>query len=96
MAPHVSAELWARRHDDEMVHATAWPTANPDLLVDDTVTLVVQVAGKVRARLEVAADIDEASAVARALDDPAVQSALGGATPSRIVARLPKLVSFVP
>jgi leucyl-tRNA synthetase len=65
-------------------------------LVDDTVTMVVQVAGKVRARLEVAADITEADAVAQALHDPAVQAALGGASPSRTVARLPKLVNFVP
>jgi leucyl-tRNA synthetase len=96
MAPHVSAEMWARRHDDEMVHATAWPTADPDYLVDDTVTMVVQVAGKVRARLEVAADITEADAVAQALHDPAVQAALSGASPSRTVTRLPKLVNFVP
>ena len=96
MAPHVSAELWARRHNDELVHAQTWPTAQADLLVDDTVTLVVQVAGKVRARLEVASEISEADAVALALHDPGVQSALNGAQPSRVVARLPKLLNFVP
>ena len=96
MAPHVAAELWAQRHSDELVHAQPWPTAQADLLVDDTVTMVVQVAGKVRARLEVAADISEADAVALALGDAGVQSALGGAKPSRVVARLPKLVNFVP
>jgi leucyl-tRNA synthetase len=58
--------------------------------------MVVQVAGKVRARLEVAADITEEAAVALALADAGVHSALGGAQPSRIVARLPKLVNFVP
>lgn len=96
MAPHVAAEIYARRHDDAMVHAQSWPVAEPDLLVDDTVTLVVQVAGKVRARLEVAADISEDAAVSLALADPGVSSALGGAQPSRVVARLPKLVNFVP
>ena len=96
MAPHVSAELWARRHNDELVHAQTWPTAQADLLVDETVTLVVQVAGKVRARLEVASEISEADAVALALHDPGVQSALNGAQPSRVVARLPKLLNFVP
>ena len=96
MAPHVSAELWAQRHNDELVHAQSWPVPQADLLVDDTVTMVVQVAGKVRARLEVAADISEDAAVALALADAGVKSALGGAQPSRIVARLPKLVNFVP
>jgi len=96
MAPHVAAELWSQRHNDELVHAQSWPVAQADLLVDDTVTMVVQVAGKVRARLEVAADISEEAAVALALADAGVHSALGGAEPSRIVARLPKLVNFVP
>ena len=96
MAPHVSAELWSLRHNDELVHAQTWPVAEGDLLVDDTVTMVVQVAGKVRARLEVDTEISEESAVALALADAGVQAALGGAQPTRVVARLPKLVNFVP
>jgi leucyl-tRNA synthetase len=97
MAPHVSAELWARRHgDDQFVHAQSWPTADPAMLVDDTVTMVIQVAGKVKARLEVAADISEEAAIAAALVEPSIATLLGGAAPSRVIARPPKLVNIVP
>jgi leucyl-tRNA synthetase len=96
MAPHMPAELWAQRHHDELLAAQRWPVANPDLLVDDTVTMVVQIAGKVKARIEVPTTISEADATAVALADPAIQSALGGAAPSRVVARPPRLVNLVP
>ena len=62
MAPHITAELWARRHDGEHVHEQPWPVADPAMLAVDTVTMVVQVNGKVRDRIEVAADIDAAEA----------------------------------
>ena len=97
MAPHVAAELWARRHgDDQLVHAQSWPTADPAMLVDDTVTMVIQIAGKVKARLEVAADISEEAAVAAALAEPSIAALLGGSAPSRVIARPPKLVNIVP
>ena len=97
MAPHVSAELWAKRHgDDQLVHAQSWPTADPSLVVDDTVTMVIQIAGKVKARLEVAADISEADATAAALAEPSIAALLNGAAPSRVIARPPKLVNIVP
>ncbi len=97
MAPHVAAELWARRHGhDQLVHAQSWPTADPAMLVDDTVTMVIQIAGKVKARLEVAADISEEAAVAAALAEPSIAALLGGSAPSRVIARPPKLVNIVP
>ncbi|MCX6507646.1 MAG: leucine--tRNA ligase [Actinobacteria bacterium] len=97
MAPHVAAELWARRHgDDQFVHAQSWPTADPAMLVDDTVTMVIQVAGKVKARLEVVSDISEEAAIAAALAEPSIAALLGGSAPSRVIARPPKLVNIVP
>ena len=56
--PHMTAELWSLRHPGtggpaSHIHESAWPVADPSLLVEDTVTLVVQVNGKVRDRLEV-------------------------------------------
>ena len=60
MAPHITAELWERRHGDGApVHAQPWPIADPALVTVDTVTMVVQVNGKVRDRLEVDAGITE-------------------------------------
>jgi leucyl-tRNA synthetase len=97
MAPHVASELWARRHgDDQFVHAQSWPIADPAMLVDDTVTMVIQIAGKVKARLEVTADISEEAAIAAALAEPSITALLGGAEPSRVIARPPKLVNIVP
>ncbi len=94
MTPHLCAEAWERRHSDQ-VHARAWPTADPDLLVESTVTMVVQVNGKVRDRLEVAPDISEDDAAAAALATDAVVAALDGAAPRRVIARPPKLVNVV-
>jgi leucyl-tRNA synthetase len=73
-----------------------WPIPDPALLVDDTVTMVVQIAGKVKARLEVAPSISEADATAAALADPAIVAALNGASPSQVFARPPRLVNIIP
>jgi leucyl-tRNA synthetase len=93
--PHLSAELWARRHDGGHVHETPWPVADPALLVEDTVTLVVQVNGKVRDRIEVAADADEGACVSSALASDKVRAQLAGAEPRKVIARPPKLVNLV-
>ena len=63
MAPHLTAELWERRHPDGVaLHAQPWPSFDPDLVVEETVTLVVQVNGKVRDRLDVDPAIGEEEA----------------------------------
>jgi leucyl-tRNA synthetase len=95
MTPHLTAELWARRHDGEHVHEQRWPTADPSKLTLDTVTMVVQVNGKVRAKLEVPADIDPAEAERLALASERVQGHLGGAAPTKVIVRPPKLVNLV-
>ena len=100
MAPHVTAELWTRRRAAEGVegahiHTESWPVADPAMLTVDSVTMVVQVAGKVRDRIEVAPDIAEADARALALASPAVQGYLDG-EPRTVIVRPPKLVNIVP
>lgn len=94
MAPHLAAEAWERRHGDH-VHLRTWPVADPALLVEETVTMVVQVNGKVRDRIEVAADVSEADAERLALASAPIVEALGGADPKRVIARPPKLVNVV-
>jgi len=94
MTPHLAAEAWERRHGDH-IHLRSWPVADPALLVEETVTMVVQVNGKVRDRIEVAPDVSEDEAVRLALASPPVVEALGGAPPSRVIARPPKLVNVV-
>ncbi len=94
MAPHVTAELWERRHGDRL-HAQSWPAFDPALVAEETVTMVVQVNGKVRDRLVVPATIGEDEARDAALASERVADALGGAPPDRVVVRPPKLVNVV-
>ena len=99
-APYTAEEVWSRLgHDVEAgdsVHDTDWPTADPALLVEDTVTCVVQVQGKVRERLEVAPDIAEDRLRELALASDGVVKALGGREVRTVVVRAPKLVNVVP
>ena len=94
MTPHLAAEAWERRHSGH-IHLHAWPVADPVLLVEDTVTMVVQINGKVRDRIEVAPDVGEAEAEALALASAPVVEALAGRAPKRVIARPPKLVNVV-
>ena len=96
MCPHITAELWALRHGpDESVHSQAWPVADPKMVRLTTVTMVVQVNGKVRDRIEIDPEITEAESVKLALASSKVVEQLDGAVPRRVVARPPKLVNVV-
>jgi len=94
MAPHVTAELWELRHGTH-VHEQAWPTHDPAMLAVDRVTMVVQVKGKVRDRIEVSPDIGEDEARALALASDAVQGHLDG-EPRKVIVRPPNIVNIVP
>jgi leucyl-tRNA synthetase len=96
MAPHLAAEAWERRHGPgSRVHDEKWPSYDPELVRAESVTMVVQVDGKVRDRIEVAADIDEKQAESLALSSSRVLEALDGRKPSRLVLRPPRLVNVV-
>ena len=94
MTPHVTAEAWERRHGDQ-VHLHPWPVADPALAAEETVTMVVQVNGKVRHRIDVSPELSEEEATRLALASPPVVDALGGTAPRRVIARPPKLVNVV-
>ncbi|HEX2575223.1 MAG TPA: class I tRNA ligase family protein, partial [Aquihabitans sp.] len=95
LAPHVAEELWARLgHPDSLAHQ-AYPTADDRWLVDDTVEIPVQVNGKVRSRITVAADADRAALEAAARADDKVVALLDGATVRKVVVVPGKLVNFV-
>jgi leucyl-tRNA synthetase len=94
MTPHVAAELWERRRGGH-VHAQAWPSFDAALAAAVTETMVVQVNGKVRDRVEVEAGVDEATMERLALASTKVQSALAGAAPARVIARPPRLINLV-
>ncbi|MFW6690421.1 leucine--tRNA ligase [Streptomyces sp. MAR4 CNX-425] len=95
LAPHVAEELWRRLGHGTTVVYEAFPVADPRYVADETVTCVVQVKGKVKARLEVSPDIAEAELEAAALADEAVRRALDGAPVRKVIVRAPKLVNVV-
>ncbi|MEV5242140.1 leucine--tRNA ligase [Streptomyces cinnamoneus] len=96
LAPHIAEELWRKLgHTDSVVHRD-FPVADPAYLVDEAVTCVVQIKGKVKARLEVAPSISDEELEKVALGDPAVVAALGGAGIRKVIVRAPKLVNIVP
>ena len=95
IAPHVTDELWHRRGAETSIHLEAWPEVDADAAREDTVTMVIQVNGKVRDRLEVAADIDAAAAEAAALGAERVQPWLEAGDVAKVITRPPKLVNIV-
>jgi leucyl-tRNA synthetase len=95
IAPHVTEELWHRRGNAASIHLHAWPEADPELAADETVTLVVQVNGKVRDRIEVSPDIDEDAATALAMAAERVQPYLEQGEVRKVIARPPGLVNLV-
>ncbi|WGW13899.1 leucine--tRNA ligase [Saxibacter everestensis] len=96
LAPHLAEELWSRLGHETTLAFQAFPVADPTYLVDDTVTCVVQVAGKVRARLEVVPNVDDSALEKLALESPAVQKSLDGRSVRKVIVRAPKLVNIVP
>ncbi|MFE2496231.1 leucine--tRNA ligase [Streptomyces scopuliridis] len=96
LAPHIAEELWRRLgHSDSVVHQD-FPVADPAYVVDETVTCVVQIKGKVKARLEVSPSISDEELEALALGDAAVVAALGDGGIRKVIVRAPKLVNIVP
>ena len=95
IAPHTAEEMWSRLgHRPTVAHA-GWPTVDHALLVEDSVTAIVQVQGKLRAKLEVSPDISEAELETAAMADAKVQRALEGKTIGKVVVRSPRLVNIV-
>jgi leucyl-tRNA synthetase len=95
LAPHAAEELWARLGHEGSLAREPFPEADPALLVDDSIEIPVQINGKVRTRLTVAAGLSpaELEAAARAVD--AVAALLTGSTVRKVIAVPDKLVNFV-
>jgi leucyl-tRNA synthetase len=95
LAPHMAEELWSRLgHTTSLAHGP-FPELDPTYLVDDTVEYPVQVNGKVRGRVVVAADADDDTLKAAALNDEKVQAFLAGATPRKVIVVAGRLVNLV-
>ncbi|MBD0293373.1 MAG: leucine--tRNA ligase [Jiangellaceae bacterium] len=94
-APHLAEELWSRLGHHTTLAYEPFPVADPALLVEETVTCVVQVDGKVRDRLQVAPSVDEATLRELVLASPAVRRVLDGRSVHTVVVKAPKLVNVV-
>jgi len=95
VAPYTAEEMWSRLGHEPTVARAGWPAVDAGLLVEEFVTAVVQIQGKVRARLEVSPDISDADLEAAALADAAVQRSLDGLTVRKVIAKAPKIVNIV-
>jgi len=95
VAPYTSEEMWARLGHEPAVALAPWPTVDPALLVEDSVESVVQVNGKIKARLEVAPTITEEELRTLAMSQQSVIDAIGDAELKVVVVRPPKLVNIV-
>ncbi|HRJ12822.1 MAG TPA: class I tRNA ligase family protein, partial [Alphaproteobacteria bacterium] len=95
MMPHLAEELWEAIGNKTWLADTAWPKADETLLEDDTVTVAVQVNGKLRATITLPKDADKATAEAAALAEPNVMKTLNGAQPKKIIIVPNKIVNLV-
>lgn len=96
VAPYTAEDMWARLGHQPCVARAGWPNVDESLLVEDSVTCVVQVAGKVKDRLDVAPNIGDDALRELALASDAVTAALEGRAIRTVVVRAPKLVNIVP
>jgi leucyl-tRNA synthetase len=95
MTPHLAEELWQALGHKTMLAEEPWPVAEPALLVDDTVTVAVQLNGKLRGTLQLAKDAPKDVAEATALALPEIMRALDGKTPKRVVVVPNRIVNVV-
>ncbi len=95
MAPHICEEMWSTLGHPRSIHLETWPRFDPDLAREEVVTIVVQVNGKVRDKLQVAADTAEEEIRAMALGSEAVVRHLDGKTPKKVIYVPQKLLSIV-
>jgi leucyl-tRNA synthetase len=95
MAPHLAEEAWALIGEQGMIADAAWPKFDPALLVDEQVTLAVQVNGKLRDTLNAPRGLDRAAAEALALASDKVQRQLAGAAPRKVIVVPDRLVNIV-
>lgn len=95
-APYTAEDMWSRLGHEPSVALAGWPTVDESLLVQESVTCVVQIAGKVKDRLEVSPDISEDALRELALASDVVTTALGDSEIKTIIVRAPKLVNIVP
>ncbi|MGR3443802.1 MAG: leucine--tRNA ligase, partial [Thalassococcus profundi] len=95
MTPHLAEDVWAMLGGEGLVATAAWPKADPAMLIDDTVTLPIQINGKRRAEIAVPRDMQKSEVEKAALAHDAVQRALEGAAPKKVIVVPGRIVNVV-
>jgi leucyl-tRNA synthetase len=95
VAPYIVEEIWARQGNSTSIHRQSWPDYDPALTIDETVTLVIQVDGKVRDRILVPAGISDQEAQTQAMGSSRVQEALKHQPPKKAIVVPDRLVNLV-
>jgi len=95
MTPHLAEEIWSALGHDGLVTTASWPVADEAMLVEDTVTLPIQINGKRRSEITVPKDMAKDAVEAAAMADPAVQKALEGGSPKKVIVVPGRIVNVV-
>ena len=95
MAPHVTEEIWRALGHKTSIHLEAWPKFDPNLVLDEMVTVVVQINGKVRARLQVPAGSTQSACTDIAMARTEVTRHFAGKTPTKFIYIQDKMLSIV-
>ena len=95
IAPHIAEEIWENLGHNQMIAERSWPEADPNWLVEETISIGVQVNGKLRGTIDIAPDSDKSVAEELALALPAVQKILDGQTPKKVIVVPNRIVNVV-
>ena len=95
MVPHLAEEVWAAQHGDGLIADVAWPSVDPALLVDDEVTVALQVNGKLRDTIVIPKGLAREEAEARALASEKIMRAMEGKPPRKVIVVPDRLVNIV-
>jgi len=95
IAPHICEELWARMGHEASIAYTGWPTHDPALLIEDTIEYPIQVNGKLRGKVTVPADADDAAIEAAAREDENVAEHMAGKTVRKVIVVPKRLINIV-
>ena len=94
-APHIAEEIWHNLGNETSIHLETWPSYNPDLLIEATITMGVQINGKVRGEIQIAPDAKELEAIEAAMQDENVKKYLEGKEPKKIIYVAGRILNIV-
>ena len=95
MVPHFCEELWAISGHEQQLHHASWPSYNKEAAKEEELTIVVQINGKVRTKLQVPTDIENQALEQLALADDKISKLIEGKTPKKVIVVQKKLVNIV-